>query len=74
MAQMDPLGIRETGTTVGPDGLRANEKVTRNYMQFGKLSFFNDIEKKHPKVLSFPLNPFKLLVVSTFFLRFGCKR
>lgn len=39
MAQTDPLGIRETGTTIGPDGLRANEKVTRNYMQFGKLSF-----------------------------------
>lgn len=41
MAQTDPLGIRDTGTTLGPDGLRANEKVTRNYMQFGKLSFIS---------------------------------
>lgn len=41
MAQMDPLGILNSGSSVGPDGLprRANEKVTRNYMNFGKLSF-----------------------------------
>lgn len=38
MADIDPLGIINSGTQMGPDGVprRANEKVTRNYMQFGK--------------------------------------
>ena len=38
MAALDPLGILNSDTQVGPDGVarRANEKVTRNYMQFGK--------------------------------------
>ena len=38
MADIDPLGIINSETQVGPDGVprRANEKVTRSYMQFGK--------------------------------------
>lgn len=38
MAALDPLCILNSDTQVGPDGVarRANEKVTRNYMQFGK--------------------------------------
>lgn len=42
MAALDPLGILNSDTQVGPDGVarhvarRANEKVTRNYMNFGK--------------------------------------
>lgn len=37
MAALDPLGILNADTKVGPDGARrANEKVTRNYMNFGK--------------------------------------
>lgn len=38
MSDIDPLGIINSNTSVGPDGIprRANEKVTRNYMQFGK--------------------------------------
>lgn len=41
MADIDPLGIVNSGTQIGPDGVprRANEKVTRNYMQFGKYLF-----------------------------------
>lgn len=37
MAALDPLGILNSDTQVG-DGVarRANERVTRNYMQFGK--------------------------------------
>lgn len=40
MAAIDPLEILNQETQVGPDGVarRANEKVTRNYMQFGKYS------------------------------------
>lgn len=40
MAEVDPLGILNSGDHVGPDGVarRANEKVTRNYMQFGNFS------------------------------------
>lgn len=37
MAALDPLGILNADIKVGPDGARrANEKVTRNYMNFGK--------------------------------------
>lgn len=38
MAALDPLCILNADLKVGPDGepRRANEKVTRNYMQFGK--------------------------------------
>lgn len=41
MAALDPLCILNSDTQVGPDGVarRANEKVTRNYMQFGKYCF-----------------------------------
>lgn len=37
MADIDPLGIINSQTHIGPDGVarRANEKVTRTYMQFG---------------------------------------
>lgn len=43
MAALDPLGILNSDTQVGPDGVarRANEKVTRNYMQFGKYWFMS---------------------------------
>lgn len=38
MADIDPMGIINSETQIGPDGVvrRANEKVTRSYMQFGK--------------------------------------
>jgi len=38
MADIDPLGIINSETQIGPDGVprRANEKVTRNYMLFGE--------------------------------------
>lgn len=38
MADLDPLRILNSEVQVGPDGVprRANEKVTRHYMQFGK--------------------------------------
>ncbi|XP_070509691.1 2-oxoglutarate dehydrogenase complex component E1-like isoform X2 [Chironomus tepperi] len=38
MADYDPLGIINSETQIGPDGVprRANEKVTRNYMLFGE--------------------------------------
>lgn len=53
MADIDPLGIINSETQIGPDGVprRANEKVTRNYMQFGK--YFN--ESHNHKHLLFPL-------------------
>lgn len=57
MAELDPLGILNSASQVGPDGIarRANEKVTRNYMQFGKycLQFQNTPEKKKIEVLRF---------------------
>jgi hypothetical protein len=47
MADIDPLGIINSDTHVGPDGIprRANEKVTRNYMQFGKYFPINTYTK-----------------------------
>lgn len=41
MADYDPLGICNSETQVGPDGVarRANEKVTRSYMYFGNYFF-----------------------------------
>lgn len=48
MADIDPLGIINSETQIGPDGIprRANEKVTRNYMLFGKYSSFSQTQKK----------------------------
>lgn len=42
MADIDPLGIVNSEVQVGLDGVprRANEKVTRNYMQFGNFFFY----------------------------------
>lgn len=47
MADIDPLGIINSETQIGPDGIprRANEKVTRNYMLFGKYSSFSQTQK-----------------------------
>lgn len=41
-ADYDPLGIVNCETQIGPDGIarRANEKVTRTYMQFGNYQDF----------------------------------
>jgi len=49
MADIDPLKIINSETQIGPDGVprRANEKVTRNYMLFGKYSSFSQTQKKH---------------------------
>lgn len=46
MAALDPLGILNSDTQVGPDGVarRANEKVTRNYMQFGKYFYVGSFQ------------------------------
>lgn len=48
MAALDPLNILNSETQVGPDGVprRANEKVTRSYMQFGKYSSKLDSKTK----------------------------
>lgn len=47
MADYDPLGIINSETQIGPDGVprRANEKVTRNYMLFGKYLTFTQKQK-----------------------------
>lgn len=47
MADYDPLGIINSETQIGPDGVprRANEKVTRNYMLFGKYLTFIQKQK-----------------------------
>jgi hypothetical protein len=50
MADIDPLGIINSETHVGPDGIerRANEKVTRNYMQFGKYCLQQNTHTQKP--------------------------
>lgn len=42
MADLDPLGIVNSDIKQNPDGStrRANESVTRTYMQFGKCHIF----------------------------------
>lgn len=49
MADIDPLGIINSETQIGPDGVprRANERVTRNYMQFGKYFFCTKSKKQN---------------------------
>lgn len=49
MADYDPLGIINSETQIGPDGVtrRANEKVTRNYMLFGKYLTLSQTHKKN---------------------------
>ena len=55
MADYDPLGIINSETQIGPDGVtrRANEKVTRNYMLFGKyFTFITGTKNNLPKFLN----------------------
>ena len=49
MADIDPLGIINSDTQIGPDGVprRANEKVTRNYMLFGKYFTYLTQDTRH---------------------------
>jgi hypothetical protein len=73
MADIDPLKILNSETQVGPDGIarRANEKVTRSYMQFGKYLFLHHTFFRSKKLP--PSTPLFFIFLKTIKIRFPLK-